>query len=443
MANSDALKASLFKPVDNTFLVVFRVAFGFLITAEAWGAIMTGWVRRAFVEPVMTFPFLDFPWLQPLPGNGMYVYFIIMGGFGILVMLGYYYRIGIVGYTILWSMVYFMQKTHYNNHYYLLILLCLFMCLVPAHRAFSLDVKRKPEIRSQFCPNWCRWIFIIQMGIVYTYAGIAKINTDWLQGISTKVLLSTKQHYWLVGEWLQQPIMHFFVAIGGLLFDLFITPLLLWNKTRKWAFMVSIFFHLFNSFIFQVGIFPYMSIGLCIFFFPPDQVRETFFPKRIPIPHPPNYRYQPYLIYGMMLWFLVQVMLPSRHWLFDSNVHWTNEGHRLSWRMMLRMQYGHVSFQVVDGESGETELVNLSDYLTPKQMNAVATHPDMCWQFVQRLKEEYSAKGKARVAIYAKGMVSLNQRPYQALYDPTADLAQVDWYRFKSADWLLPLESEK
>jgi len=146
----------LFKPVDNSFLVVFRVAFGFLITAEAWGAIMTGWVRRAFMDPVMTFPFIDVSWLKPLPGDGMYYYFFVMGCFGVMVMLGYRYRIGIIGYGLMWTAVYLMQKTNYNNHYYLLVLLCIIMSFMPANRAFSLDSKHRPDLHSLTCPNWCR-----------------------------------------------------------------------------------------------------------------------------------------------------------------------------------------------------------------------------------------------------------------------------------------------
>ena len=44
----------LFKQVDNSALVVFRVFFGLLITIEAWGAIFTGWIKRSFIEPQFT-----------------------------------------------------------------------------------------------------------------------------------------------------------------------------------------------------------------------------------------------------------------------------------------------------------------------------------------------------------------------------------------------------
>ena len=430
----------LFKPVDNSPLVLFRAIFGLLITLEAWGAIATGWVYSAFIEPRMTFPFIDFSWLQPLPGYGMYFYFLLMGSFGIMVMLGYRYRVAMAGYAVMWSMVYLMQKTHYNNHYYLLMLLCFLMCFLPAHRYFSLDARRNPSIKSLTCPNWCVFIFIAQIGIVYTYAGIAKINEDWLQTASIKMLLAGKQNYWLVGKMLQERWVHWFIAVGGMLFDLLITPLLLWKKTRRYAFGASVFFHLFNSAIFQVGIFPYLGIAFCIFFFPPETIRRIFFKNRMPaslsasyVPHKP-------LMAGIALWLLVQVTLPSRHWLFDSNVHWTEEGHRLSWRMMLRAKGGYVDFKVVYPHTQDTVLVDKSNYLTPKQQRTIATRPDMCWQFVQHLKKELG--GDAPVEIYAIGKVSLNGRTPAPLYNPERNLAEVKWYRFKKSDWLLPLEQE-
>ena len=58
----------LFTRIDNSALIIFRVFFGFLIAAEAIGAIFTGWVKRTLIEPQFTFNFIGFDFLQPLPG---------------------------------------------------------------------------------------------------------------------------------------------------------------------------------------------------------------------------------------------------------------------------------------------------------------------------------------------------------------------------------------
>lgn len=430
---------SLFKPVDNSFLVVFRAIFGFLITAEAWGAILTGWVERTFITPSFTFSFIDFPWLQPLPGNGMYFYFFIMGCFGIMVMLGFKYRFAIGGYALMWSTVYFMQKSNYNNHYYLLVLLCFIMFLMPANRAYSLDAKYNPDFRSFTCPNWCRIIFIIQIGIVYTYGGIAKLNPDWLSTESIAILLRGKADLWLVGKVLQEKWTHWIIAIGGAAFDLFITPLLLWKRTRKFAFGLSIFFHLFNSAVFQVGIFPFMGIAMCIFFFPPDTIRRLFFRNRLPVADAAIYPMDKKLIIVLSFWVLLQVSLPMRHWFFPGDVNWTEEGHRLSWRMMLRSKSGYVNFKVVNPANDSTFMVDQLLHLTRDQRHNVATKPDMCWQYIQVLKKEYATQGLENVEIYAIGKVSLNGKQRTALYNPEMNLATAEWKPFKSSDWLLSI----
>ena len=91
----------LFKNIDGSALIVFRILFGFLVACESFGAIFTGWVKNVLIEPEFTFSFIDFEWLQPLPGNGMYFYFALMGLAGIVIMLGFRYKINIITFTIL------------------------------------------------------------------------------------------------------------------------------------------------------------------------------------------------------------------------------------------------------------------------------------------------------------------------------------------------------
>src|SRR5690554_893223 len=117
------LNKILFKHIDNSPLIVFRIIFGLLCFLEAVGAIFTGWVKRTLIDPEFTFSFIGLEFLQPLPGNWMYVYFLIMGLFGLGIMLGYKYRFSAIMFALMWTTTYFMQKASYNNHYYLLMLL--------------------------------------------------------------------------------------------------------------------------------------------------------------------------------------------------------------------------------------------------------------------------------------------------------------------------------
>lgn len=438
------LNKFLFKHIDNSALIVFRVVFGLLISLEAFGAIATGWVKRVLMTPEFTFSFIGLEWLQPLPGDGMYYYFALMGVFGILVMLGYKYRLGIIGYTIMWAGVYFMQKSSYNNHYYLLLLLLAIMSILPANRWFSLDAKFNPKIKNPSMPRWCALVIILQVWIVYTYASVAKLYPDWLDTSMAGILMEGKAHYWLIGDFLQQKWVHYCIAYVGIFFDLLIVPLLLWKRTRMAIFLFSIFFHLFNSIVFQIGIFPYMSIAFALFFFTSETIQRRFLPKKefynageVIIPS-----YKKPLLALFSVYFIIQIALPLRHWFIEDNVLWTEEGHRLSWRMMLRTKSGSVNVKVVDKNTLEEFRVNIYERVTPSQRRSLATKPDFMWQFAQRLKKEYAAAGRD-VAVYVDAKVSVNKRPRQQLTDPTVDLAAEKWNHFRHHSWLMPSNLDK
>jgi uncharacterized membrane protein YphA (DoxX/SURF4 family) len=429
----------LFRHIDNSALIVFRIIFGFLCFAESIGAILTGWVKTTLIEPQFTFSFIGFEWLQPLPGYWMYAYYIVMGVFGLLIMVGYKYRWSMLMFAIMWTCTYLMQKSSYNNHYYLLSFFSFLMVLLPAHHYASFDAKHQPKIKKTSMPYWVWLIIILQLFIVYTYGAIAKIYPDWLNTSVMEILMKGKQHYYIIGEVLQKKWMHYFLTYGGILFDGLVVPLLLWKPTRKLAFLASIFFHLFNSFVFQVGIFPYLSLGFCLFFFDPKVINNIF------IKNKPYYnkaeiitpKYATIWISVFSVYFAFQFLLPLRHHLIEDNVLWTEEGHRMSWRMMLRTKSGRTTYNVVDKATNEVIKINLNDYLTKKQQRGATTKPDFIWQFSQRLKQEYAKQGRD-VQVFVWAYVSVNGRPFKPLVNPEIDIASVPWSHFKYSDWLLP-----
>lgn len=433
----------LFRHIDNSALIIFRIIFGFLIFMESVGSIFTGWIRRTLIEPQQTFSFIGFEWLQPLPGNGMYVYYAVMGLCGLLIMIGYKYRWSMITFTLLWTGCYLMQKSSYNNHYYLLILLSAIMVFQPAHKYLSIDARLNPKIKMISMPRWCALVFIFQMFIVYTYGAIAKIYPDWLDATVAEVLMRGKKDLFLVGEVLQQKWTHYTIAYVGIVFDALIIPLLLWKPTRKIAFLASIFFHLFNSFVFQIGIFPYLSLALVLFFFPTKTIHRIFF-KRKPFYNQDELivpKYHKPFVTVFIIYFIVQVGLPLRHWFFKDDVLWTEEGHRLSWRMMLRAKSGHTTFRVVDAKTNVQIPIQVEDYLTKKQLRTVSTKPDVIWQFSQRLKKMFANKGQ-EVKIYVNTSVRVNGGPLRQLIDPEVDLGSVKWHPLKHSEWLRPSQPE-
>lgn len=232
--------------------------------------------------------------------------------------------------------------------------------------------------------------------------------------------------------------MQYILVYGGILFDGLIVPLLLYKPTRKYAFMVSVFFHLFNSFVFQIGIFPYLSLAFTLFFFPSEIIQGRFLKKKpfysanaIIIP-----KLRTPILVLLAVYFIVQIGLPLRHHCIQGNVLWTEEGHRLSWRMMLRTKVGQTSYWVQNKDTEKRLKIDLDHYLSAKQKRSASTKPDVMWQFAQHLKEKFKKKGQD-VAVYITSRVSVNGKPYEAFIDPEIDIASVEWQVFKHSPWIL------
>lgn len=292
-------------------------------------------------------------------------------------------------------------------------------------------------------PRWVLLVLILQVWIVYTYASVAKFYPDWLNASMAALLMESRKHYWLIGDLLQQDWVHWAIAYTGIFFDLLIVPLMLWKRTRLLGFVVSVLFHLFNSIVFQIGIFPYMSIAFALFFFSPETLRKRLLPKKkmytgseVIVTKHKN------LIIGIFsVYFLFQLGLPLRHWFFKDDVLWTEEGHRLSWRMMLRSKSGSLTVWVKNKTTGDRQPYNYRELLGAKQQGSVTTKPDIMWQLAQKIKAVEAKKGRD-VAVYMEAFVRVNNGVYHPFTDPNVDLTAEAWHPFKHSEWVLPSPEE-
>ncbi|MEM8710258.1 MAG: HTTM domain-containing protein [Planctomycetota bacterium] len=435
---------------SNAPLVTFRVLFGLLMLLESWGAIATGWVASAFVEPRLTFPVGDLVFLRALSGPGMYGYFVVMGFASLGVLLGWRYRWSSLALAVLWTGAYMAQKSHYNNHYYLAALFAWAMALLPAADRASFDVAAGRRARRVTTDPWVARAFRIQVLIVFTYAAVAKLYPGWLNGDYLRVNLGAKGDRWPLGSLVVQPWFQTFTIYAALIFDALVIPALWWRRTRVLAFVGLIGFNLFNSVVFRIGIFPYMVLGLTVFFFSEASVERAFrwLPGMAPgydqvaddarrLTARPSGRRVRLGLLGVFL--AVQTLLPLRHHLYESDVTWTEEGHRMSWRMMLRTKSAKLILVAEDPATGRNWTVDQSELLSPRQEARVAGHPDFLYRFVQDLKAQYRSEGIEAVRIFARySACSLNGAEPSPLYNGEVDLAQVTWHRFSAEPWLVP-----
>lgn len=409
--------------------------------AESWGAILLGWVGETFVDVRHSFTFFGFEWTDFLIGPTMYVYYSIMGVLGIGIMLGYRYRLTMGIFSVMWALSYFMQKSHYNNHYYLVMLVAFWMLLMPAHRAFSLDAKAGRVERSLTCPSWCVLYFQLQFAIVYFFGTLAKLYPDWLAATPAKLWLRSKADYPIVGSLLEQEWFAYFISYGGIFYDGLIIPLLLYKRTRFLAIVFSLFFHLFNSAIFHVGIFPYFALAIAIFFFTPETIRRRFFPKRPAVVPHIQVNKNTWITPLFIGFFILQIILPLRHHFIPGNVLWDEAGHRLSWRMMLRSKGGYCTFQVID-QYGNKRRISGRDFLSKHQVRDAAARPDMLYRSIDYLVEHMREKKVEPEAIYCNCKIGINGRKAVPYVDPEFNMLEAEWNYFGKQDWILPQPKE-
>lgn len=423
------MKKWLSEYIDNSGLVIFRILLGILLVAESFGAILLGWVEAVFIQSKFTFNFIGFDFLQFLHGEKMYTYFFVMGILGVLITFGLFYRFAMLAFTLMWTTVYLIQKESYNNHYYFLILICIIMIFLPANGKLSVDAKLFPKIKQNKIPRWMPYLLLFQLAILYFYAAIAKLYPDWLDGTFSRILLNgiTQRQFFL--DIFNQKWFLLTHAYIGILFDLLIMPALFWKKTRKFAILASFGFHLFNAYTLRIGIFPFLALSFMVLLY--DSIPFKFLNNSEDFPVIKKNNIKLFALF-FVPFFIVQIILPLRHYAIKGDVLFTEEGHRLAWRMMLRERKGTLNIKVVDKQSKQITDYNYASELTKKQVSIISNSPDFIWQYCQKIKKE----AKKPISIFVACQVSINRRPYYKLIDEKVDMAVAEFDYFGHNEWI-------
>ena len=429
-------------------LAVYRIGFGLLVMFSIVRFWYNGWIESLYLEPDFHFSFLGFSWVKPI---GIYTYFIFITCFisALFVMLGYKYRTAIITLFLSFTYIELMDKTTYLNHYYLVSSLSFLMIFLPCASYFALDSKNKTKV-----PKWTIDSLKLMLLIVYLYAGLAKINSDWLINAQPlKIWLKTKYTIPIIGETLlQNNYTYYLFSWGGMLYDIFIPFLLLYRRTRFFAFIMVIVFHVLTRILFPaIGMFPVIMIFSCIIFFDNsthkkilDLLKKIFNRENrlmeVFTPHIPKYNRKLIPLF-VSVFFLWQVLIPLRSFSYPGELFWTEQGYRFSWRVMLIEKAGYTTFKVVDNSSGNSELVDNSLYLTKFQEKQMSFQPDMIIEYAHYIGDTYKKKGFKDVSVYAESYVTLNGRPSQRFIDPEVDLYN-EKINFKNKKWILPFKDE-
>ena len=457
-------------------LVTFRIVFGALMLFGTIRFVVSGWIEKLYLEPKFFFKYYGFDWVQPLDETGIYFLFYLIIASAFCMMVGLFYRLAAITFFLTFAYAELIDATNYLNHYYLVCLFAFLLIFLPANRAFSLDVLMRPKLARSKVPAWTIHILIFQLVIVYTFAGIAKIQSEWLlRAMPMAIWLPERSNIPILGYFFQFEETAFLFSWFGAFYDLTIAYFLLFRKTRPLAYVAVVVFHLMTFLLFNIGMFPFIMIfGTLVFFSSEwhDRMLGWFGYKNVQVDNGTRRhgdtetqnelvgtrrhgdtetqnelvgtrRYGDTEIKKVLLavflgvYVLVQIFLPLRHWLYDGNVLWTEEGYRLSWRVMVLEKSGQAIFKVEDLDTGrKTEIIN-GYYLTQFQEKQMCVQPDFILQFAHFLKEEFREKhGFNNVKIIVDSHVVVNGRTSRQFIDPNVNLANLEW-NLKKKEWVL------
>jgi vitamin K-dependent gamma-carboxylase len=420
--------ARLTAPKPAGALVAFRVALGVLVSVSALRFLAYGWIDELFVKPTFFFTYWGFGWVRPLPGPWMHALFVGIALLGACFAAGIFYRAVAVTLFLAFAYVQLIDVTNWLNHYYLVSLLLLLSATMPLGRARI----------SGSLPAWCTYLLRFQVGVVYVYAGLAKATSDWLlHAQPLNIWLSARTGMPVLGAIFDQRWAAYAFSWAGFLFDTFIVAFLLWKRTRAYAYVVVIGFHLMTWLLFPIGMFPFIMIASALVFLDPAWPQRLLrrAPQVLVAAPASSRRVHGAFIFAMAAFCLVQVLAPLRHHLYGGNVLWHEQGMRFSWKVMVREKNGSITYVVESARAGRTWYVEPHRYLTDRQEKELSTQPDLVLQLAHRVRDDFRAQGHDDVTVRVEAMVSLNGRGFAPLVDPTVDLARVE-DGLGSASWI-------
>lgn len=398
----ERFKTFLAKPVSGASLAAFRIAVGLVMALEAYAlcvpnlaAITTG---TSPLETYYTgqdirfhFPYEAFEWLPLLPAHWIYALVGILALAGVTMALGFCYRVSAATVFLTWAYLWLVEstRTYWQSHYYLECLLTFLLIWMPAARRYSVDAwlaRRRNPPRT--VPYWTVLLLRLQLVIAYFYAGVAKLNTDWLldavpvrwflarPGVTApfEPFLTAAQVDSLKGI-LHSVEFAYFISYAGAMFDLSVGFLLLIRRTRIFALILMVLFHATNHFLIfdDIGWFPLVGATTALIFLDTDWPERCRSWLRRPRLAGPDWNWFAvgailFPIVGaalgwklrassppaeakkrdplgrcaasfMVVWLVWQALLPIRQYAIPGDGRFTYEGNSFSWRLKAEMRH--------------------------------------------------------------------------------------------------------
>ncbi|KAJ8680661.1 hypothetical protein QAD02_016448 [Eretmocerus hayati] len=497
----DTVVEGLYKPADPSSLGVIRALFGLCMVFDVVDERGLANIDLKWGDPYTChFPLMH--GMRPMSLPYMIVLYSIMwlGAFGI--MLGFHYKLACCMFVLPYWYILLLDKSFWNNHSYLFGVVSLLFCGTNANEYFSVDAWLSRTQRGNI-PTWNYFILKFQFFILYFIAGLKKSSREWLEGYA----MSNLSKHWvfdpfrliLTGEQTDLYIVHWFAFV----FDLTVGFFMLWDKTRMLAFLFCITFHLMNSRLFSIGMFPYVCLATMPLFCRNDWPRKLLLPSKIfrsptgddavtkeeevepeketleeSSPHERNCNAikagscgsesarepkirkrfasrrvtntQRLVVALLIFHMALQLFLPYSHFITQGYNNWVPGLYGYSWDMMVHAW--DTILIVVRIRDNKSQKDYFLDPETWTLNDRWAKHGDMVRQYAHCIKENLQKlKGSSTrvkgpwanlssdLSIYADVWCSLNGRFQQRLFNPHVDLLKAEWHPLKPVSYLMPL----
>ncbi|MEL6443429.1 MAG: HTTM domain-containing protein [Bacteroidota bacterium] len=451
---ANALRERLMAPSDPLVLGLFRIAFGVVMALSALRFLWLDWGAALYVEPVTRFAYPGFGWV-PRPSAAVLdavLWTQVAAALGFAIGRGA--KAWLTLFVVSFTYVELLDATTYLNHYYFVSALGLLMLLLPMNAALV------PGRASWRVPAWTLGALRVHVGLVYFFAGVAKLHPDWLiDAQPLRIWLAARGGMPVIGPVLDLAWMPWAMSWAGAVFDLSVA-FFLWNRrARPWAYAVAFAFHAATYVLFNIGVFPFVMMVAALVFFEADQWRWLFARLRSPrLTHLNGGQAVPLTNEGdssksvaptgaeamrtggafalVAVLLTLQLVVPLRHWLYPGDRFWTEEGYRFAWHVMVASKTGHATFLVRDPATDRRWTILPSDDLTAFQEKEMAVQPDFIWQYAQHVERRFQAVGYDDVEVRAEVYVNLNGRDSRLLIDPDVDLTAVGRHVVTPTPWI-------
>ncbi|MEY4325240.1 MAG: hypothetical protein RIS24_1411 [Verrucomicrobiota bacterium] len=381
------------RAVSAESLAFFRIAVGLVMLLEAVSLFLPSEssggrshleVYYAGREVTFHLPYAGFGWLPLLPSPWIQGVGVVLGLGAIGMGLGFRYRASALLTFLAWGYLYVVEstRTYWMSYYYLELLVLFLMPFLPAAARFSLDASKTVRSGTVLIPFWPLWLLRAQLVITYFYAGVAKLNTDWMvDAYPVRIFLEKPwvtsrlkfllPYDWagMIERWVHSSALALGVSWLGAVFDLSVGLLLLVRRTRFLGMVLMGGFHGINHFILFNDIvwFPLLGLTTALIFLEPDWPSRVFrwlCNPRIPTPDWPwlwgglvavpgvgaalgwkgrasvpagqwakPFTLKAWTVGGVLAWTVFQGLFPVRHALIPGDVRVTFEGLEWSWRL--------------------------------------------------------------------------------------------------------------